>query len=136
MLGEILHEQVQHAAAGAHLSVPGAVIHPGDPGIENGPGAHGAWLQGHIQGAIVQPPGTQGFICLADGLHLRMGAGVLLLLPAVAAPAYYLPIPHDDAAHGHLAALRRLPGQSQGLAHIAFVIHTGSPSLKKLRRTD
>ena len=51
-------EQAAYTAAGAALFVPGAVDHPGDPGIDDGAGAHGAGFQGHIQGAFPQPPAT------------------------------------------------------------------------------
>ena len=32
-MGEILHKQIHHTAAGAHLPIPGAEIDPGDAGV-------------------------------------------------------------------------------------------------------
>ena len=78
------------------------VVHPGDTGVENSSGAHGAGLQCHIELTLVQPPGAQGSVGLGDGLHLRMGGSGLQLLPAVAAPAHHLSFPDNDAPHGHL----------------------------------
>ena len=47
----IFAEQIDHAAAGAGEGLPGAKDQGGDPGVDDGPGAHGAGLQGYIQGA-------------------------------------------------------------------------------------
>ena len=121
MVGEVLHKEVQHAAAGAHGPVPGAVEHPADAGVDDGPGAHGAGLQGDVQVAVLQPPGAQGIVCLGHGLHLRVGGHGLLLLPAVAAPADDGAVPDDDAAHRHLPRRGGLTGQGQGLGHKLFM---------------
>ena len=50
---------------------------------------------------------------------------MLLLLPAVAAPAHDLPLPDDDAAHRYLAVGGGLLSQRQRLTHI-FLVH-GTP---------
>ena len=125
-MGEILHEQVQHAAAGTHLPIPCAVIDPWNAGVEDGPGAHGTGLQRHIEGAVVQPPGAKDLVGLPDGIHLGVRGGVLLLLPAVAAPAHDPALPDDDTAHRHLAVGGGLLGQCQRLTHI-FLVHGAPP---------
>ena len=42
VVGEVLHKEVQHATAGAHGPVPGAVEHPADAVVDDGPGMHSA----------------------------------------------------------------------------------------------
>ena len=70
---------------------------------------------------------ARGLVGLPDGLHFSVGGGVLLLLPAVAAPTDDLTGPvHNDAAHGDLPGGGGLPGQGQGLAHVVFVGHVSA----------
>mgnify|MGYP007111681380 CR=1 FL=1 len=61
-------KQVADRAAGAVFAVRSAENDPGDPGVQNGAGAHGAGLQGHIQGAIPQSPAAQVAASLVNGL--------------------------------------------------------------------
>ena len=70
----------------------------------------------------MKPPGANRFTGHANGLHLGVGGGVMALLPAVPAEADDgAHLVHDNAAHGHIAPLRRLPGQGKSLGHIFFV---------------
>mgnify|MGYP003296326039 CR=1 FL=1 len=83
MVGEILHEQIQPPAAGAHLPVAGAVEHPADAGIEDGTGTHGTGFQRHIQITAGKPP-IPSFPCpFAQTEDLGVGSGIAGLFPAV-----------------------------------------------------
>ena len=44
VVGKILHEEIQHAAAGAHDAVPRTVEHTADTGVNDGTCTHGAGL--------------------------------------------------------------------------------------------
>ena len=128
LVAEALEEQVDHAAAGAGDRFPSAVDHRGDPGVDDGPGAHGAGLQGDGEGAALQTPVPQGPAGLADGLDLGVGGGVGILLTAVPAPADDPALPvHNDAAHRHFSGLGGLLCQGEGLQHVGFLIHDDPP---------
>ena len=116
-------KQIAHRTAGTGLQITGAVDHPGNPGIDDGSGAHGAGLQRHIQRTLPQPPAAQGGAGLVDGLQLRMAQGILPLFPAVAASAHDFPVAGDHAAHRYLALSSGLSGQFQRLQHIVSVFH-------------
>ena len=129
--GKVLHEQVQHPAAGAHRAVARAVVDPRDTRAQNRPRAHRARLERHIERAVLEPPAAEGAVRLADGLHLGVRAGRLLLLAAVAAAADNLAAAHDDASDRHLPRPRGLPRQQQRLLHIVFVIQRTAPPLRE-----
>ncbi len=111
---------------GTAFPVGGSVDHPGNPGVDDGTGAHGARLQRYIQGALPQPPAPKGFAGLGDGLDLRVSQGVFCPLPAVPTPADDPAVPGDDAAHGHLSRVKGLPCQLQSRAH-PFLVHDIPP---------
>ena len=68
-MGKVLHKQVGHPAAGPEAAVPGTEPDPADAGVQDGPGAHGAGLQGDIELAVLQPPGAQGLVGLSDVIY-------------------------------------------------------------------
>ena len=123
---EILHEQIHHAAAGAHGLIPGAVPHPLHPGIQNRSGTHGAGFQRHIELTFIQPPCPQRFIGLGNGLHLRMGGRRLLLLPPVPPSAHDPAVTDNDAPDRDLSGIRRFPGQRQRFFH-KILLHLTDP---------
>ena len=60
MMIELLNgKQVHHAARGAGLGVHGREVDFLDPGVDDGPGAHGTRLKGHEQAAVDQAPGDR-----------------------------------------------------------------------------
>ena len=72
---------------------------------------------------MLQPPVAVGTAGVLNGQKLRVGQGIVVLLPPVAAPAKNLAgFIHDDTAHRHLPGGGSFFGQGQGLAHIGFVV--------------
>ncbi len=88
VMGAGVADQIQAAAQGPTLGVAGAEHHPAHPGLDRRPRAHAAGLQGHHQGAAVQPPVAQHPCRLGHGADLGMAQGVLVTVAAVAAPAH------------------------------------------------
>ena len=123
MVVEALLKQVEHRAAGPRLVVPGPIAHRIHPGVDDPSGTHGAGLQGDVHGTPVEPPAAQAAAGVPDGLQLRVGGGVAVLLPAVAPLPHDRPVPDDDAAHGHVALLPGLGSQLQRPPHIVLMIH-------------
>ena len=121
---ESLLEEVEHRPAAPGFVLTGPVAHTGDAGVDDGPGAHGAGLQGDVQGAPGEPPGAHSGTGHVDGLHLSVGGGPAVRLPAVAAPADDVPLlGDDDAAHGHVSLGDAGFGLLQGLLHVFLVGH-------------
>ena len=116
-------EQTANRANRAEFAVGRAVNHPGNPGVDDGAGAHGAGLQGHIQGAFPQPPATQAGAGFGNGFDFRVGQGGFALFPAVAAPTDDFVPPDNDAAHGHFPFRGGFGGQLQGFIHKIQIVH-------------
>ena len=116
-------KQITDRTAGTGLGIGRAVHHPGNPGVDDGTGAHGTGLQGYIQVAFPQPPAAKISAGFADGFQFRVAQGRLSLFPAVAAPADNFAPAGDDAAHGNLALGGGFSGQRQGFQHKITVFH-------------
>lgn len=116
------HKQVGHRPGTAGLGVPGAVDHPVQPRVDDGPGAHRAGLQRHIQLAAAQPPAVQGLAGLPDAEHLGVGQRVLIQLPAVVGAGNHLVVPHDDRPDRDFSQLGGLFGFQQRLTHPVRVL--------------
>jgi len=126
MVGRGRKAQVKAAAQGTPLRVPGAVNHPAHAGLHQGPSAHGAGLQGHQQGVLVEAPVLAKAGCLGQGLQFPMAQGILAGLAAVAAPSdrQALGIKHHRR-HRHLPPITRLGRQPHQPFHpeVVGVIH-------------
>ena len=125
-----LAEDVEHGAGGPGLLVPRAEHHPRNPGQHDRPGAHGAGLQRHHQGAVLQPPAVaaarrsrrrrapQPRGSLADGHHLGVRRRVPERLAFVPPGAQHGAVgPDHDGADRHVRGGQRPPGLGQGKAH-------------------
>ena len=117
-------EEVGNGAAAAVFLVARADDHAGDPGVEDGAGAHGTGLERDVERRLPKPPAAERAAGLVAGLKLGVAKGVFLRLAPVAATAHDAALPHDHAADGHLARLRGLLRERKRLAHISFVIHS------------
>ena len=80
---EALLKEVEHRPAAARLVILRPVVYGRDAGVDDGPGAHGAGLQGDVEGASGQPPPPQGAAGLGNGLELRVAQCGLGGLPPV-----------------------------------------------------
>ena len=68
-------EEIDDGGTATGLGIGSTIDHPGDPGVDDSAGAHGTGLQGHIEGALPQPPAAQRAAGLADGLDFRVRQG-------------------------------------------------------------
>lgn len=91
----------------------------GYPGLDDGSSAHGARFQGDIEHTILQSPGSKGIGGLGDGDHLRMGGGILELLPLVVGPGEDpFGKRKDHRSHRNLILLGRLDRLIQRETHV------------------
>ncbi len=81
------------------------------------PGAHGAGLQGRVEGRALEAPVADLLRRLPDGLDLGMVRGVGQALPAVAAPADHPAVDDDDRPDRSLVLGIGDAGEGEGLVH-------------------
>jgi len=121
-----VHEQVVERRRGACLGVVGPEHHPGHPGREHDPGAHGARFERRRQGCAAEPPVADGRGCIAQGQHLGVRGGIVGGLALVVARSDHLAADDHHSADRHLARRRSLPGLFQRQLDRGFVCHTSS----------
>jgi hypothetical protein len=113
-------DEVEQGGDGAGPRVVGGEDEPGDPGLDEGAGAHGARLQGDDQGAAVQAPGPEGGGGDAQGLQLGVGGGIAPLLAAVAATGQLGAVGGDqDGPDRDVVVAGGGPGLASGNPHLA-----------------
>ena len=102
-------EGVEKGADGAGFGFEGAEDEGVDAGAEEGPGAHGAGLQGDDEFAAVESPAPEGARGGPDGFDFGVRCGVLALFAPVDAAANDLAVGvEDEGADGHV------PGRGRG----------------------
>ena len=67
-----------------------------DMGLDDGAGAHVAWLQGHIQVAVEEVPGGELPAGLGDTDHLGVKSCILLCLTEIVCSCYDLSVFNND----------------------------------------
>lgn len=102
--GRVLAQGV-HAAAAALPLIPRAKDHPVHLCHQGRTGAHGAKLQGDIQGAPVQMARAQGLRRPAHGQYLGMGRRVSPLALVMGA-GDHAAVPDDQRPHRHLVFIQ------------------------------
>ena len=115
-------KQVDHRASrsGARLGSP--PHHAGHACVQDGPGAHGAGLQRHIERAVFQPVVAHMLRRIAQRLYFCMGAGVVQPHRPIASPANDEPPPHHNRPHRHFASLGSRLRLLQGNPHPVRVV--------------
>jgi hypothetical protein len=108
---------VVEGACVACFGVRGCEDQAREPGRVDGACAHGARLQGGIEGAARQAPAARGGGCPADREQLGVGCGVPRSLALVGSDAQYLPSPGDHRPDGDLAPSRSILGGEEGATH-------------------
>jgi hypothetical protein len=83
---------IVEGAAGSPAEIPCPEHDMPDPRLDHGCCAHGAWLKGRINGAVLQDPPAQVTGGLSESYHLRVGRGVLEAFPLVMPPSDNLPV--------------------------------------------
>jgi hypothetical protein len=85
-------------------------------------GAHGAGLQGRVEGAADEAPGAEMGGGPPDGQEFGVGGGISLSLAFVGGDGQDLCSPGDDGAHGGLALSGGFAGGREGPAHHGEVL--------------
>ena len=117
-MGAGVCSEVEAAPQGPPFRITRAKHHCAHARLDQGTGTHGAWLQGHQQGAIGETPGVQRRSGLAQGHQLCMAKGILPVVPAIDAPAHSPspPIEHHRR-HGHFPQGADLASPAQQALH-------------------
>lgn len=120
-------EEVHERAHASGFGVECAEVDFGDPGKDDGAGAHGAGFEGDVEARVFETPGTAAGGGGGDGDDFGVGGGVLEGFALVVAFADDAVLVHDDAADGHFAGVAGAFGLLECGAHIAFVfgLHGG-----------
>lgn len=116
----VVHD-VEQGPAAAGLVGAGPDDHPIDPRLFDRPGAHGAGLQGAVEGAAVEAPVPDDLSRPPDRRDLRVGEGRVVGVPAVVAPADDPAMVDDDGADRHLPQGHGLFRLAQGFPHVLFI---------------
>ena len=95
--------EVVQRTARSRLGIGCRKNQPAQARRHQGPSAHGARLQRHVEGRIDQPPGADGPGRLTYSQNLGVRRGVAGSLPGVGAPADDFAFLHDHRAHRYLA---------------------------------
>lgn len=112
---------MEHAA---RFGIVRAPIEPPDAAGGDHRGAHGAWLQRHIERTAGQALCAEDRAGRAQRQHLGMGRGILHLACAIARAGQHHPrFGDDDRAHGNLAARGGFFGLGEGDIHEAAKTH-------------
>src|ERR1700687_768998 len=90
----------ENRAAGAGFGVGCGVDEARDAGVEDGSGAHGAWLEGGVEGAVFEAVVGEGATGFAEGYDLGVGGGVGVAEDSVLAPADDFVFVDYDGAYG------------------------------------
>jgi hypothetical protein len=117
MVQEGVPGEVQEGAAGAGLGVVGAEDESGDPSQDEGTGAHGARLEGDIEGAVVQAPGSEGPSGEFQGDAFRMCGRIVRSFSEIEGLGDDLPMPNDERSNGDFAEGDGILGEGEGVAH-------------------
>ena len=93
----------------------------GETACVGGPGAHGAWFQGGVEGAACQSPASYGGGCTPDGEEFGVGGRIPCSLTLVACYGQDLLSPSDYGPDRNLAHLGGILSSEQGTAHHANI---------------
>jgi hypothetical protein len=89
----------------------------GETACVGGPGAHGAWFQGGVEGTACKAPASDGCRCATDGEEFGVGGGIPCSLTLVGCYGQDLPSSGDYGADRNLALLGGILSGEQGTAH-------------------
>lgn len=121
---EPLHgKEIDYAAMDAGLWVSGPIHHPGNAGMDDGTGAHGAGLQCDKKLTARQAIVAQIAGGIPQGGDFGMGGRVALADGGIKPPANDFSVAHDNSPHRHFPQAAGGHGLGQGFAHEKFVGH-------------
>jgi hypothetical protein len=117
----VVFKQAEERTDGSSLRVFGTVDQARDPGLDNGPRAHGAGLYRYVQRAprkaVVAAPGGP----FPQGLNFRMRRRVRKGNGPIPSPAQNLPCVHQDRSYGDLSFLEGPDCFLEGKPHEYFI---------------
>src|SRR5215204_5426796 len=99
------------------FGIGGRVDQAREAGCVGGAGAHGARLQGGVEGTACQAPAACSGGCASDGEELCVCGGVPCCLALVGGDGQDLPSPGDDGSDWNLPHLGGILCGEQGAAH-------------------
>ncbi len=108
---------VVESASVPGFGVWGGVDQTGEAARVCGAGAHGAWLQGGVEGAPRQAPAARGGGCATDREEFGVGGGISGSLALVACDGQDLPSPGYDGPDRYLSPFGCVFRGEQGTAH-------------------
>ena len=108
--------------AGAGLGVGATVDDERQPGLDDGPGTHGAGFQRDVEETVFEAPGSERLGRLGDGNHLGVSGGVAQLLALVVGTGDDAALRRDDdGTDGHLILVGSEVGLFEGHFHVGDV---------------
>lgn len=113
---------ISERAAVAGLGVRAAVDDSGETSVDRRAGAHGAGLDGGVEGCPIQAPGSGSARGLPDGLDLGVVGWVGQEFPPIAAASDHPALPHDDRADRDFLLGEGDPGEGECFLHELLVV--------------
>ena len=110
-------DHVPQRAAGSGLWVVRPEHEPRDPCQHDSASAHGAWFEGDVENAVLEPPRPQGPRRLAQGDQLGMRRGILTAFGDVPTSTDDGSSAHNEGADRHLVLLGGDVRPLQGATH-------------------
>lgn len=99
-----------------------------DASLYDRSGAHGTWLQRHVQVAVLEAPGTEPATGLSDRDHFRVKCCVLTELAEIMRASNHGPVVYDHASNGAVSDHSGTTCLRECLGHVFFVyvqtVHT------------
>jgi hypothetical protein len=93
-------EDFEAGADGAAFGIVGAVDEPRDTGLDNGAGAHAAWLDGDVERGIRKTVVAKKAGCFAKDDNFGMGRRVIVADSAIAGTSQNLAVVDENSADG------------------------------------
>lgn len=125
MIQARVRREIIKRPGGAALGVITAENDPFEPGEDNGPHAHEARLQRHVQSCARQTPVCRPAGSLPDGDHFGMGGGIVATLAEVVPPANHRTVAHDNGPDRNFVTGRGLCGLPNCLFHPIGIVTNG-----------
>ena len=85
--------------------------------MNNGPGAHGAGLLGHVKIAVIQAPVALDLLRLGEGEHLGVRSRISQGLDLIVGSGDDRTVSNDDCPDGDLFGKERFLGLAERLSH-------------------
>lgn len=114
-------DDLKQGADGAALWIVAAVDDAVEAAVDDGAGAHGAGLDGDVEGAACEPPTAQGPAGLFNGQELGVSRGAGQGFAQVIGPGNGLFLINDDGAYGNFPDGGGDFCFFYGFAHVKFV---------------